>query len=81
MEDKGFILVKVGKLPGVIKEVGLSDCDGERTIAKALKGAELEKEEGYEVRVNNDVVADDDVADYELSDGDIVILVEDIVGN
>ncbi|MFA6594314.1 MAG: hypothetical protein WCT16_03590 [Candidatus Buchananbacteria bacterium] len=73
-QDKGFIGVKVAKLPGLVKEIGLN---GRRTVADALEGADLDAEEGYELRVNNEVVGTDHV----LSDGDIVLLVEEITGN
>jgi len=70
-----FITVKVGKLPGMIKEVALN---GSRTVADALAAAELEgSTEGYTIKVNSADAALETV----LSNGQTVLLVKKIKGN
>jgi len=70
---EGFITVKVGKLPGQIKEVVLN---GDRTVQAAVGAAELDAS-GHEIRVNTGTGALDTV----LREGDTVLLVRKIRGN
>lgn len=69
-----FITVRVGRLPGLIKDVALN---GTRTVEAAIEGAELDDIDGYEIRVNGQN-AD---TDTELSQGDTVLFVRKIRGN
>ena len=68
-----YVTVKVGKLPGAVKEIALN---GDRTVAAALAAAELDPK-GFQVKV--------DGADAELTDtvgqGSTVFLVKKIKGN
>jgi sulfur carrier protein ThiS len=68
-----FITVKVGKLPGTIKEIALN---GDRTVRAALQAAELVAT-GYQIRVNG---SDADL-DTRLYEGQNVFLVKKIKGN
>jgi sulfur carrier protein ThiS len=67
-------VVKVGKVPGRIVEVALN---GGRSVADALEIAEITGTEGYEIRVNGNTAN----AGTELSDGDTVLLSQQIKGN
>lgn len=69
-----YITVKVGLLPGTIKEVTLN---GGRAVSDALEGAEISSADGYEIRINSELGA----TDTELKDGDVVLLVKQIKGN
>ncbi len=71
--NKGYIEVRVGRLPGKIETIGL---DGERNVKAALEGAKL-SERGYQIRVNNSP-AD---LDASLKEGDIVILCKNVRGS
>lgn len=68
-----FITVRVGKLPGRIMDIALN---GGRTVADALNGADLYSD-GFEIRVNG-APAD---LEYNLANGDTVLLVKKITGN
>ena len=66
--------IKVGMLPGRIQEFALEDGI---TVSQALEIAELNSE-GYEIRVDSNVVNND----YVLSSSDkVVLLVKKIKGN
>ena len=67
------MIVRVGRLPGKIEELALGSG---AIVADALSIAEIDPE-GYEVRVNGSP-AD---MDYELADGDTILLVKKIKGN
>lgn len=69
-----FIMIKIGKLPGTIKEVALN---GDRTVAAALEAAEISETDGYELRVNGNTAE----SETELYENDIVLMVKKIKGN
>lgn len=71
--DPGFIVVRVGKLPGRINDIALN---GGRKVSDALHGAEL-RADGFEIKVNG-VAA---TADTALASGDVVLLVRKVAGN
>lgn len=73
MYEEDFILVKVAKLPGTVAEYALN---GGRTVNDALAVAGLD-DAGFEIRVNSEKVD----GDFELEDGDVVLLVKKIKGN
>lgn len=68
-----FITVRVGKVPGEIKDIAL---DGGRTVSDALSGAGLNSA-GFEIRING-VIGN---TSTELHNGDSVVLVKKIAGN
>lgn len=65
--------VKIGKFPGVVKDVPLSDDD---KVADAISAAGL-SHEGFEVKRNGETCRLDD----DLCDGDTVFLLKKIEGN
>lgn len=65
--------VKVARTGSKVVEVCLN---GEHTVEDALKAAGLNLKASEEVRVNKNVVD----SDYELKDGDIVVLAMHIAG-
>lgn len=69
------MLVKVGRTGGNVQEVALN---GEHTVFDALKAAKLNKKDSEIVKVNGEDIDDD--TDYELDDGDVVLLVKNIEG-
>jgi sulfur carrier protein ThiS len=69
VEDKGFILVRVGHLPGKVEDIAL---DGGRTVADALAAAGLDSA-GFEVLANGSPVNGLEKA-WELHEGDTVLL-------
>jgi sulfur carrier protein ThiS len=71
------VMVKVARTGGKAVEVALN---GERTIVAALKGAEFTKKSSEVVQVNGDEIDEDEFEEYELEDGDKVILVKNIEG-
>lgn len=71
--DTTAIVVKAGKLPGVLTDVALG---GNATVADALSQAGLDAT-GFEVRVNGESAS----GDRRLSDGDTVLLTRQIKGN
>ncbi|GEM_PF-4275188 len=71
--DKGYIEVRVGKLPGMIQTIGLN---GGRKVKDALAGANLEAS-GYEIKVN----AAPATLETDLKWDDTVLLVRKIKGN
>lgn len=73
LEDKGYIVVRVGCLPGKIEEIALN---GGRTVENALEAVDLEPE-GYEIRVNGRPAE----PASELVEDDTVLLVKKIKGN
>lgn len=68
-----YITVRVGKVPGTLKDVTLN---GDRTVGAALRAAEMSVEAGFEVKV------DGDPADTgtRLTDGAHVLIVKKIKG-
>ena len=68
------ILVKVGRTGARIIEVALN---GSRTVEDAINAAGLSKKDSEIVQVNGEEVDD---MDMDLSNGDRVILVKNIVG-
>lgn len=68
-----MITVKVGKVPGILKDVVLEDG---ATAADALEVAQLSAD-GFSVTVASEVVS----LDTELDDGDNVVLTKKIEGN
>ena len=52
------------------------EVKGESTVGSLLDEIELNDLAGWAVAVNERVIARDDAADYELSEGDRVILVQ-----
>ena len=73
METLTDAKVKVGKLPGVIKEVTLSEGD---TVKDILDKVDMSPE-GYEVRLNSRPAGMGEV----VGPGDQVLLVKKIQGN
>lgn len=69
------ILVKVGRIGSSTMEVALN---GERTVPAALKAAGLNKKDSEVVQVNGEEVSSWE--DYELEDGNRVILVKNVKG-
>jgi sulfur carrier protein ThiS len=69
-----MLTVKVGKLPGTMREVNLEDNG---TVVDALGHAEMDAQ-GYEVKLNGSTVVD---MGTRLRHGDSVILVKKIKGN
>lgn len=67
------ITVRAGKLPGKIVEIALN---GDRTVSAAIQAAELDAT-GFEIRVNGQPAS----ADFQLEDGDTVLLVKKVKGN
>jgi hypothetical protein len=65
-----FITVRVGKLPGEIKEYALN---GDRTVATAIATAGLDAT-GFEIRVGGQLVS----MEIELTDNATVLLVKKI---
>jgi hypothetical protein len=68
-----FITVRVGTVPGEIRDIALN---GDRTVKTALDAAGLDPS-GYNIRVNG---ADADLAD-EVQADDTIILAKSIKGN
>lgn len=68
------VLVKVGRTGARVVEIALN---GNRTVKEALKVAGLSKKDSEIVQVNGEEVGD---LDMNLSNGDRVILVKNIVG-
>lgn len=68
------VLVKVGRTGARVVEIALN---GNRTVEEALKVAGLSKKDSEIVQVNGEEVED---LDMNLSNGDRVILVKNIVG-
>jgi len=68
------IEVRVARTGSKVVEVALN---GGRSVADALSAAGISKKESEEIHVNGEEVEDDD---YELEDGDRVILVKNIEG-
>lgn len=70
-----YITVQVTKVPGAMKTVTLETENN--TVNDAIKAAELEVAQGYEVRV------DDEIANLEtrLDDGAVVVITKMIKGN
>lgn len=74
-ESFSYITVRVGLLPGRIREIALN---GGRTVEHAVQGYDSGMSaEGYSIRVNNEPAE----ASTELSEGDVVLLVGEIEGN
>lgn len=71
-----FISVRIGKVPGQIREVLLN---GERTVGAALSAAsgDLGDTRGYEMKVNGQTVN----ASTSLTGGETIVLVKQIKGN
>lgn len=67
------ITVRVGKLPGAIKEVAL---DADVSVRAAVSAAELDASD-HEIRVNSSTAS----LDTRLNQGDTVLLVKRIKGN
>lgn len=67
------MIVKVARTGSKVIDVCLN---GEHTVKDALLAAGLNVKASEEIRVNKEVVEDD----YELSDGDIVVLAKNISG-
>jgi len=67
------IIIKVGRVGAEVKEVSLEDG---ATVEEALEAAGLSSKTSESVRVNGEDVD----LDYELSDGERVMLVKDIRG-
>ena len=74
MPAASFITVKVGKLPGQIKEIALN---GGRTVADAIGAAGLEMKDGQEIRVDG-VPAD---KGKNLRANQTVLIVKKVKGN
>ena len=68
-----YITVRVGCLPGAIREIALN---GDRTVQAALEAAELSPE-GYEVRVDGEPARLSD----EVYDDATILLVRKVTGN
>lgn len=70
-----YITVQVTKVPGAMKTVTLETENN--TVNDAIKAAELDVAQGYEVRV------DDEIANLEtrLDDGAVVVITKMIKGN
>lgn len=70
-----YITVQVTRVPGAMKTVTLEAENN--TVNDAIKAAELEVAQGYEVRV------DDEIANLEtrLDDGAVVVITKMIKGN
>jgi hypothetical protein len=75
--DKGFIMVNVGRLPGEVKDIALN---GGRTVEKAFEGADIAVSSEDEIRLNNEVVEFDAIADTAVKEGDIIFAVGDVNG-
>ena len=69
-----YINVQVGKMPGILKGVVVSSG---ATVREAIEAAEIAIENGYEIRMNNEV-AD---LDMEVSNGAIIVLAKMVKGN
>ncbi len=69
--DPGYIMVRVGRLPGVIQTVALN---GGRKVRDAFEGANIESRQGDAVMVNTAPANMED----DLSEGDTVLLVRRI---
>lgn len=76
-QEEGFsvINVRVGVLPGRIKDVALG-TEG-RTVAAAIEGAAISGGDGFEMRVNGEPAR----SDQTLREGDTLLLVRKIQGN
>jgi len=73
MEEQTISQVKIGKLPGTIREVEIKEgC----TVTEAITRADLDPK-GFEVRLNGDPAGPGD----QVKDGDTVLLVKKIQGN
>jgi len=70
--EEGYV-IKVGKLPGTIKEVSMN---GENTVADVLSQADLDPA-GYEIRLNGSPASLND----NVHARDTVLLVRKIQGN
>lgn len=68
-----YITVRVGCLPGAIREIALN---GDRSVEAALEAAELDYE-GYEIRVDGEPARLGD----EVDDGSTILLVRKVTGN
>jgi len=68
-----YITVRIGLVPGAIKEVTLN---GDRTVRAALQTAELSGE-GREARINGAPAT----LDSAVSDGDQILLLRQVKGN
>ncbi|HSI21058.1 MAG TPA: MoaD/ThiS family protein [Verrucomicrobiae bacterium] len=68
------ITIKIGKVPGQIKSIALPAGS---TVADALKSAQLQNAEGFQLRVNTTPVGKDTV----LEDGQTVLLLTKVKGN
>lgn len=66
--------VKVGKIPGRIVEVAVN---GGTTVDQVIEVAGIGNIEGYEKRLNGSIVEGDSV----VSNGDVILLVQQIKGN
>lgn len=71
----GYITVQVTKVPGAMKTITLEEEN--RTVADALNAAEIAVENGYEIRVDDEVAT----TNTELSDGAVVVVTKMIKGN
>jgi sulfur carrier protein ThiS len=67
------IIVKVGRTGSKVIDIALN---GARSVADALEAAGITKKESEDVRVNGEDVEED----YDLEDGDRVLLVKNIEG-
>jgi sulfur carrier protein ThiS len=67
------ITVKVARTGGLVKEIALN---GKHTVEDALIAAGLTVKASEEIRVNGESVD----ADYELEDGDRIVLAKNIAG-
>jgi len=71
-DEEGF-QVKIGKLPGTIKEVSVN---GQTTIGEVIAQADLSYE-GFEIRLNGNPASLDDIVKAQ----DTILLVRKIQGN
>lgn len=70
-----YVTVQVTKVPGAMKTISLENEN--RTVADALRAAEITAESGYEIRVDDEVAT----LDTELYDGAVVVITKMIKGN
>lgn len=73
-EEERGVFVKVARLGSVVKEVFLET--DHPTVGDAMEIAEVEMEEGWDLRVGGESASEED----SVSDGDIITLIPRIKG-
>lgn len=69
-----YITVQITKVPGAMKTLTL---ENNSTVADALHAAEMEVENGYEIRVDDEIANTSTI----LEDGSVVVITKMIKGN